>query len=152
MHTGVLRLVKPKPPYAVKEHLKRFSSEGRPTPWVFEADTCRRLIRVLGEDVAVSVRVVSEGYDPLLELRLATEHVGSVFSEALRVVERMFMVDFDYGEFLKAVEPYEPICSLAEMYLGLRPTKCLTVYEALVSSIIQQGLCSSWLTGTRLNS
>ena len=138
MHTDVLRLMRPKPPYAVKEHLKRFSLKGRPTPWVFEADTCRRLIRVRGEDVAVSVRVVSEGYDPLLELRLAAERVGGVFSEALRVVERMFMVDFDYGEFLKAVEPYEPIRRLAERHLGLRPTKCPTVYEALVSSIIQQ--------------
>jgi len=138
IHVALLRLVRPKPPYAVKEHLERFSLKGKPTPWMFEADTCRRLIEVHGEDVAVSVKVASEGYDPLLELRVMTEHSGNVGSEALRVVERMFMVDFDYGEFLKAVEPYEPIRRLAERHLGLRPTKCPTVYETLVSSIIQQ--------------
>ncbi len=69
-----------------------------------------------------------------------------VFSEekglARKVVSKIreiYRVDFDYGRFLSNVRD-TPLYAIAKKYYGLRSTRMVSVYEALVDSIIERTL------------
>lgn len=51
---------------------------------------------------------------------------------------KMLRIDFDYRRFLESLSGYPELRELAERYMGLRPTRSLSLYSALLESIIKQ--------------
>lgn len=54
----------------------------------------------------------------------------------------MLRARFDWARFQEALEPYPPLARLASRYPGLRPGRCLSLYNALVDSILMQRILS----------
>ena len=59
---------------------------------------------------------------------------GEAFARLLDVVRAWF----SYADFLGAVEKWPHLYRLALAYPGLRPGRCLGLYEALVNVVVKQ--------------
>lgn len=51
---------------------------------------------------------------------------------------RLLRADFDYRRFLRSVQGYPKLRAMAKRYMGLRPTRSLSLYSALLESVIKQ--------------
>jgi len=60
--------------------------------------------------------------------------------DVLEAVRKMLRIDFDCSEFLDAVRGYPEIYSLALKHVGLRPSRCVSLYYALIDSVIKQAV------------
>ncbi len=54
------------------------------------------------------------------------------------VLAKMLRVDFDYNSFLDHVRGNEKLYRLAVKHLGLRPTRHLSIYDALIDAVVKQ--------------
>ncbi len=120
--------LRPKPPYAVTRHFELFTLPGRPVPALYEGGT----LRILLAGRPVEIRVEGEPWRPEVRVRAAP---GS-----RRLVEEYLRVGFDYSRFLEAASRFPRLRGLAERYVGLRPTRSLSLYEALVDSVVKQAI------------
>ncbi len=128
--------IRPKPPYLISHHLRVFSLPGKPVPHIFEGSTLTRLL-CLRKCFPIRVEFKGEPWDPVLSVEVyGSGSVGGV----LDVVRKMLRVDFNYSEFLDAVREYPEIRSLALRYAGLRPGRCVSLYYALIDSIVKQAV------------
>lgn len=121
--------MRPKLPYQITPHFRAFTLKDIPTPALYENGSLRLIITgipfeitVSGEPMNAFIRVFS------LDRSEKTQKIASEFLRA----------DFDYKEFLNALESYPPLRELASRFLGLRPTRCLSLYCALIDSVIKQ--------------
>jgi len=112
--------IRPKPPFNIMLHLRRFCLKNEPAPCIFDGKSCRRLVFIENMPVAYKVTIISEGYDPLLR--------------------EIYRVDFDYQKFIETCRKHRRIYELAKKYIGLRPTGMISIYEALLDSIIEQNI------------
>ena len=128
----------PKPPFLISPHLEKFCPENLPVPCLYENKSCRRILRIGEFFIPYKVLIVSEGGRPELKVQVFCEDGGL----ARRVVDRVreiYRIDFDYSRFLLKTRK-TPIYSIARKYYGLRPTRMVSVYEALVDSVIEQNI------------
>ncbi len=123
-------IIRPKPPYSISLHFRRFSLKGRPVPYFYEKNTYRRLVRVGGEVVPIEVEIVSEGMEPMLKVK-----VWENKEKTVEVVRHIFNIDLDLSN-IRFNDDF--LDMLVNKYLGLRPPKSPTLFEALVKSIINQ--------------
>ncbi len=142
-----MRLVKevftPKPPFNLSNHLEVFSLPGLPAPHTFNpAMRSYRRLLVQGweepEVMLVKAMFRGEPWSPRIDVQIALTK-GWVGDPA-ETAGRLFRIDFDYNEFLRALEDYgdKRLLRLAQRHPGLRPTRQLSVYEALVDAIVKQ--------------
>ncbi|MCE4600994.1 MAG: hypothetical protein F7C38_05455 [Desulfurococcales archaeon] len=129
----------PKPPYWFTGHLERFSLPNRPLPWIYDwgEKSCRRLIGYREALVPVKVYFRGEPWMPSVKTviwsRSAEQARG--LNEALLECIR---ARFDYREFLAVLDGWPRLRVLAEKYPGLRPGRTMSLYEALVDSVVKQ--------------
>lgn len=57
--------------------------------------------------------------------------------KVLEKIKEIYRVDFDYKKFLNKCKFNKKLYSIARKYYGLRPTKMISIYEALIDSIIE---------------
>lgn len=126
-------VLKPKPPYVVTRHLELFTLEGLPSPVVYSRGVCRSLAPAGEGYEAVECRISGEPLEPLIECR-TTGDIDTVS----RIVAERLRIDFDYNRFLDEVRGNDKLYRLAMKYLGLRPTRLLRLYEALIDSVVKQ--------------
>ena len=85
----------------------------------------------------VRVEFYGEPWNPVLNVEIyGSENIGDV----LEAIRKMLRVDFDYSEFLDAVRGYPEIHSLALKHAGLRPGRCVSLYYALIDSVVKQAV------------
>ena len=117
-----MRYLRPPPPYAISEHLRAFSVPGRPSPHLLHGGLWTVVL-----DGPLAFEIHGEPWEP----RILFEGDRDELSAHLRT-------DFDYREFVESLEPFPRLRALAEKYPGLRPTRCTSLYRALISSIVKQ--------------
>ncbi len=87
--------------------------------------------------VPVELRIRGEPWEPVVEARVyavSSGKAGEAFARLLDVVR----VWFRYADFLKVVKRWSCLYRLALAYPGLRPGRCLSLYEALVDVVVKQ--------------
>ncbi|MCE4628252.1 MAG: hypothetical protein F7C34_03785 [Desulfurococcales archaeon] len=129
----------PVPPYRVTPHLERFSLPGQPAPYIYDAraGACRRVLSVLGEPVPVKVFLRGEPDRPAITIH-AYNRSPDAAGRARDSVLLALRAGFDYSGLLERVGRWEPLRRLAMKHWGLRPTRKLSLYEALVDAIVKQ--------------
>ncbi len=131
--------IRPKPPFNIMLHLRRFCLKNEPAPCIFDGKSCRRLVFIENMPVAYKVTIISEGYDPLLRLDVFAKN-EALANRAFGIVREIYRVDFDYQKFIETCRKHRRIYELAKKYIGLRPTGMISIYEALLDSIIEQNI------------
>ena len=128
--------LRPATPYDFSTHLRLFSLPGQPTPIMYDegSSSMRYLLRVRGRLVPVKALFAGEPWSPRIRVTTCSgrvDEVVDVFAEVVRA-------GFDWRDFLGALEPYPVLRELAERYPGVRPGRCLWLYEALVDTVVEQ--------------
>ncbi len=131
--------IRPKPPFNIMLHLRRFCLKNEPAPCIFDGKSCRRLVFIENMPVAYKVTIISEGYDPLLRLDVFAKN-EALANKAFEIVREIYRVDLDYQKFIETCRKHRRIYELANKYIGLRPTGMTSIYEALLDSIIEQNI------------
>lgn len=120
-------VIRPTTPYSITPHLSLFTLESRPVPAVYEEGTLRILVCLEGQYCPLSAEISGEPWEAEVRIR------GSE-----KLAKKLLRTDFDYGKFLESLSGYPKLRELAERYIGLRPTKSLSLYSALLESIVKQ--------------
>ncbi len=128
--------IRPEPPYDFSTHLRSFSVPGRATPIIYDSgsNSMRYLLRIRKGYTPVRASFKGEPAEPVVAATSCSARAG----EALGALREVIRAGFRWSEFLKAVEPYPRIAALARKYPGVRPGRCLWLYEALVDTVIEQ--------------
>ena len=127
MDSAEWHVIRPPAPFSITPHFKLFTLRGAPTPGLYE----NRLFRLLlyqGEGYTpIAVRVRGEPWSPEV----------SVFGP-IDTARKMLRTGFNYREFLERLEEYPKLKSLAQRFAGLRPTRSLSLYTALLECVVKQ--------------
>jgi DNA-3-methyladenine glycosylase II len=121
----------PTKPYSILPHLRYFSLPSKPQPCIVKNNEFWRLIPI-GDDFYPFHAIINE---ELGEIKV--KYQGPEV-EMRRVAQHIFAVDVDYNEFMDSLENYPSILKIARKYRGLRPTRNLNLYEALIKVVLQQ--------------
>ncbi len=105
---------------------------------MYENKTCRRILKVGKSLIPYKVFIVSEGENPKLKVKVFCEDKG-LARKIVNKIKEIYRADFDYKKFLLKTRK-TPIYKVAKKYYGLRPTRMVSIYEALVDSIIEQNI------------
>ena len=121
------RVIRPSAPYSITPHLSLFTLEGKPVPAIYERGRLKVLAYHGGRYTPLSVSIVGEPWEP--EIR---------FHGPEDLIRRMLRTDFDFEKFLEDLRGYPALRELAERHVGLRPTRSLSLYSALLESVVKQ--------------
>ncbi len=127
-------------PYSFTPHLESFTVPREPTPYVYDAvtRTCRMLLSFQDNlRIPITISFQGEPWKPRIKIAVYTEARARA-EEAYRTMLQMTRAYMDYNEFIQAVGEWPELLQLAEKYPGLRPGRSLSLYEALIDSIIKQ--------------
>lgn len=130
--------LRPTPPYRVTPHLERYCLSGEPMPSCLYDSPSRRwaaLVRLDGYDSPLAVLVSSEGQNPVLQMFVEDDLDRRLRERARSVASWVFAVDVDYMDFISRTAA-TPLHAIAWRGFGLRPTRAIGVYEALLMSIV----------------
>ncbi len=106
---------------------------------LWDGTTYRRVLPLDGTplDVAVSQATPTESPEPQVSVTGATVRSG-VKAAVAPLLERMFGLNIDLGEFYRFVACDARLAPLAERFRGMRPPRFPTVFEALVNGFACQ--------------
>lgn len=132
-------LLHPLPPYDFSLSCRVFS-EGDPSIRRFEQGTFRQVIRVGEKPVLVKVRDVGEEWDPVLAVDVlpGDEVTQGEREKAGDQVSSLLGIHDDLEQFFIAIRADRLMTRIARDLHGLRAPQSATVFEALVTSIIEQ--------------
>ena len=68
--------------------------------------------------------------------------------DVLSTVKHILAVDISYSEFLRSLEKFPKLHKIAMRHAGLRPSRNLNLYEALVKIVLQQRISLKFALGT----
>ncbi len=130
---------RPLPPYDFSTHLSIFSIKGEPLPYIYdeERQACRNLLFIGGEYVTVEAVFSREPWEPRITVTVWSGNEG-IAEKAFRQVLERVRASFDYSAFIARLAGWPRLKSLALKYAGVRPGRFLSLYEALVDTVIKQ--------------
>ncbi len=139
MHNMETRIFnyKPTPPYDFTTHLEGFSLPGKPVPWIYDRKT--RTMRMLlcgkpGTCVPVEVSFTGEPWDPYIKI-IAIGHAPDWVRDTVLEIVR---ARFDWREFEERARKISFLKSVVSLFPGVRPGRCLSLYNALVDVVVKQ--------------
>ncbi len=128
---------KPTPPYDFSTHLEGFSLPGKPVPWIFDRKTRSMRMLLCREPencVPVEVSFIGEPWDPYIEI-IAIGHASHwVMDNVLEIVRARF----DWRVFERRARKISFLNKVVSMFPGVRPGRCLSLYNALVDVVVKQ--------------
>jgi DNA-3-methyladenine glycosylase II len=129
----------PKPPYCFTLHLEGFSVPGEPMPWIYEPleKCCRRLYKISNKRIPVKTCFRGEPWRPEIEIKVYTRDRGYA-DKAFNLVVKAVRGKIDYNEFTQKLSSWPKVLEMVEQYPGLRPGRSISLYEALIDSVIKQ--------------
>ncbi|HOT04462.1 MAG TPA: DNA-3-methyladenine glycosylase [Methanolinea sp.] len=132
-------LLHPRPPYNFPLSCRVFS-EGDPSVRRFEQGTFRQVLRVNEKLVLVQVRDVGEEWDPILAVDIlpGAEVTPGEREKVEEQVSSLLSIHDDLEQFFSAIRGDPVMAGISRDLLGLRAPQSATVFEALVTSIIEQ--------------
>ncbi len=122
-----ITVIRPIIPYSITPHLSLFTIKGSPVPAIYERGEFRILLYERGQYIPLDAKISGEPWDARIRVRGPKE-----------LAKELFRADFDSGKFLESLQGYPRIRALAERYMGLRPTRSLDLYTALIETMIKQ--------------
>ena len=126
--------VEPARPYDFTTHLRAFTIPGRPLPWLFDSEVgLLRVLAPVGDGVPLEAVFEGEPWRPRIRVRVygGGGEVVEWFREHVRA-------DFNYADFLEKARLLPALYRLALKYPGVRPGRCLSLYNALLDVIVKQ--------------
>lgn len=129
----------PVPPYDLILSCRVFA-EGDPAIRRFQHGVLRQVIRVDAGPVLVQVRDIGDGENPALAVDiLSDDEVGENGRErAGNQVSLQLSLQDDLRQFYRAIRGDPLMTGIAQSLYGLKAPQSATVFEALVTSIIEQ--------------
>lgn len=140
-------LVRPREPFSFAHTLRFILSppallNARPfAPLLdhFEEGEYRRVAEIGGDLVLYGVAEERRGKRTALRIRILAGPSGAATRGALQaLVERQFSTDLDLSPFYRQVESDPVLSKLARHFCGMRIPQSASVYETLVSAILEQ--------------
>jgi DNA-3-methyladenine glycosylase II len=105
----------------------------------FEDGEYRRVVSMQGQPVLYGVREARHGAKSNLSIRiLAGETDAAVQDDMVRRVARQFSADLDLGPFYRLAKSDAVLARLVTHFRGMRIPQAPTVYETVVSAILEQ--------------
>ncbi|MEN6449766.1 MAG: hypothetical protein ABFC96_04665 [Thermoguttaceae bacterium] len=105
----------------------------------WDGQTYRRVLLLGGRPVEVAVTQIASPQSPELQVSVTGTTAGSGIKAALApVLERMFSLKVDLGEFYRFAARDVRLAPLAERFQGMRPPRFPAVFEALVNGFACQ--------------
>jgi len=99
----------------------------------------RRVTEIDGQPVLYGVREEPAGQAPALRLRvIAGASTARALREVQSLVERQFSTNLDLGPFYRMAESDAVLRRLTSHFCGMRIPQSTSVYEALMSAILEQ--------------
>lgn len=140
-------LLRPRPPFSLAHTVRFILSppgplNGRQFPPLldyFEDGEYRRATELDGQPVLYGVREARVGQASALRLRvLAGASTARALREVRSLVERQFSPSLDLGPFYRRAESDAVLRRLTSHFCGMRIPQSASVYEALISAILEQ--------------
>ncbi len=127
-------VVEPASPYDFTTHLRAFTIPGKPLPWRFDPEAgLLRVLAPVGEGVPLEAVFEGEPWRPLIRVRV---YGGG--DEALEWFREHVRAGFDYAGFIERARHVPGLYRLALKYPGVRPGRCLSLYNALIDVVVKQ--------------
>ncbi len=126
----------PNPPFLITKHYELLGIEKLPIPCIYENRSVRRLFSIEGKEAPVKVNFVSEGKKPELLIEVFDDHEKKI----KKMIIKIFRTKFDYSKFLNRIKRYKELYRIAKRLEGIRPPRFLSLYEALVDTVIEQNI------------
>ncbi len=105
----------------------------------WDGTTYRRLLVLNGKAIKTAVRQTASPHSPRLQITLGSSHLSSDDQAAARkMLERMFGLRNTLDAFYQLAAQDSKLGPLVQRFLGLKPPRYPTVFEALVNGIACQ--------------
>ncbi len=136
-------LIYPVPPYDFSLSCSFFSGRD-PAFRKFQQNVFSQVIRIRGEPIIIRIREVGEEGDAVLAVDALPggESRETPEEDLKRHISRMLSLDDDLEVFYQAVSDDPVLASLTAAFHGLKVPSSETVFEALVTSIIEQQIAT----------
>jgi DNA-3-methyladenine glycosylase II len=140
-------LLRPHPPFSLRQTLRFILSppellNGRrfaPLLDYYEDGEYRRAAEIGGEPVLYGVREERRGSAVALSIRILAGRDDAAAREAVcRHVARQFSTDFDLAPFYRLAQSDPVLARLTGHFRGMRIPQAPTVYETVISAILEQ--------------
>ena len=140
-------VLQPRPPFSLRQTLRFILSppellNGRrfaPLLDYFEDGEYRRAAEIGGEPVLYGVREKRRGSAVALSIRILAGRDDATARDAVRrQVARQFSTDLDLAPFYRLALSDPVLVRLAEHFRGMRIPQAPTVYETVISAILEQ--------------
>ncbi|MCQ8894544.1 MAG: DNA-3-methyladenine glycosylase [Methanolinea sp.] len=132
-------LIHPVAPYDFSLSCRVFSG-GDPAFRTFQGGIFSQVIRVGGDPVLIRIRDIGEDGDTVLAVNILPggEECGYCTGDVERCIVRLLGLDDDLKGFYRATEADPVLARINSALFGLKMPSSETVFEALVTSIIEQ--------------
>ncbi len=134
---GLMLSIRPRPPYMITPHLKRFTLKDGPTPCIYDevSRTCARIVAWgVEEEVAYEATIVSEGWEPLIRIYVFRGPPET----AMIIVKHVLNIEYLYPDTSLLIKMCPGLREVVEEYPGLRPALNPSMWESLVKAIVNQ--------------
>ena len=99
----------------------------------------RRLVSINGQPVLYGVKEERRGGKPGLAIRILTREAGEYVQDQIRrLVERQFSTGLDLTPFYRLAKSDAVLARLVESFTGMRAPQAPTVFETIISAILEQ--------------
>ncbi len=131
-------ILNPGAPYDIRLHFENYTSRG-PQPYRYEGGAWWQALR-LGNGKLVPVEVISGGIadEPLLKVNIFSDTSKEENDDVLNQIKRIFNTDYDLKPLYEFMEKDPILGRIKNDHYGLIPSVSPSVYEAVISVIVQQ--------------
>ena len=131
-------IIDAKPPYDIRLHFENYTSR-EPQPYQYKDGVWWQALR-LGSGKLVPVEVIPGGIadEPQLKVNVFSDTSKEENDEILNQIKRIFNTDYDLKPLYEFMEKDPILRCIKNSHYGLMPSMSPSVYEAVISVIIQQ--------------
>lgn len=130
-------IIKPKSPYNIRSHFENYKYKD-PHPCQYEEGIWWRALKVKDKVIPVEV-ILNEDVDkPKLKVNFFTDTSKEEEDEIINQIKCIFNTDYDLKSLYKFMDKDPILRKIKDNHYGLIPASFPSVYEAVISIIIQQ--------------
>jgi DNA-3-methyladenine glycosylase II len=131
-------IIKPKSPYNIKPHWENYAFE-QPQPHIYEDGVWRRALRLGNKRVVpTEVEINEDVEDPRLKLSFYADLDKAERKEVVEKLKWIFNTEYDLKPLYSFMDSDPTLRELRNHHYGLKPSYISTVYEGIITAIIQQ--------------
>ncbi|MDY7018964.1 MAG: hypothetical protein SU899_02650 [Chloroflexota bacterium] len=131
-------IIEPNPPYNIKPHWESYTFE-QPQPHIYQDGIWRRALRLENKKlVPTEVELNKDIENPRLKVTLYTDLNETEERETVEKVKWIFNTEYDLKRLYEFMDSDPKFREVKNHHYGLKPAYISTVYEGIITAIIQQ--------------